>query len=309
MRRDACPTMRRARSTRRLARRLAVAACTTLSTVSLAWPPIGLWRSRFAQPHAAPVTPPESAGDRPDATPSGLHEVFPHVRLDRDARLVEFDAVVPINAHATDGSVVFLEVIACRPDTKEHESLAMTRALASHVHAALLLLGLEPGSPGRWEWEGTTVRAVPPAGPALRITLAWTDADGTEHEHNACDLVVRRDPNATDTPGGALEVADDRDAESTAGASPTTLADTLRDDFADTPFVFAGSRFVVREGREWYDADGAGLVIGLHTFGGETIALAHAMHHEAQIEEPEWIARADLLPIRGTPVVVRVRLP
>lgn len=293
MRRDERPRRGRSRAPRRLTHTVAAGACAVAASISFAWPPLGLWRSRCTQQAPAPITPltpAESANDQPDAAPRGLHEVFPHVRIDRDARLVEFDAVVPINAHATDGSVVFLEAIACRPDTKEHESLAMTRALASHVHAALLLLGLKPGTPGRWEWEGTAARAVPPTGPALRVALAWTDADGTNHEHDACDLIVRRDPNAT-------------------AASPTTLAHTLRADFADAPFVFAGSRFVVREGREWYDADGSGLVIGLHTFGGETIALAHTMHHEAEIEEPEWIARADLLPIRGTPVVVRVRVP
>ncbi|MEZ6233582.1 MAG: YdjY domain-containing protein [Phycisphaerales bacterium] len=299
MRHEAWPGVRRSARACCFASIVAMVASAACPTVALAWPPLGLWRTRYAPPPTStpstPLAPPRSVPERPDLAASqaqtpGLDEVFPHVRLDRDARLVEFDAVVPINAHATDGSVVFLEAIACRPDTKEHESLAMTRAMSSHVHAALLLLGLEPGSPGRWEWEGTAARAVPPTGPALRVTIAWTDADGTNHEHDACDLIVRRDPNAT-------------------AATTLTLAHTLRADFADAPFVFAGSRFVVREGREWYDADGAGLVIGLHTFGGETIALAHTMHHEAEIEEPEWIARADLLPTRGTPVVVRVRVP
>ncbi|MCA9287551.1 MAG: hypothetical protein KDA05_03145 [Phycisphaerales bacterium] len=306
MRRDARPRRGRSRASHRLTHTVAAGACAVAASISLAWPPLGLWRSRFTQQAAAPITPltpAESANDQPDAANRGLHEVFPHVRLDLDACLVEFDAVVPINAHAADGSVVFLEAIACRPDTKEHESLAVTRALASHVHAALLLLGLEPGSPGRWEWEGTTIRAVPPTGPALRVTIAWTDVEGTEHEHDACDLIVRRDPDATD----ARAVA--RESDDAASASPQTLADALRADFADAPFVFAGSRFVVREGREWYDADGSGLVVGLHTFGAETIALAHTMHHEAEIEAPEWIARADLLPTRGTPVVVRVRVP
>lgn len=248
-----------------------LAASLLIAPPACAWPPMHLWRlaSPANQPH------------RP--TPSQPREVFPHVRLDRDAGLVELDGAIPINAHAQDGSVVFLEAIACRPDTKEHESLVVTSALASHVHAALLLLGLEPGAPGRWEWNDRTLSAVPPTGSALAITIAWIDDAGRTHEHTATDLIENR--------------ADGR-----------TFTAAMRPENSGLPlFVFAGSRFVQHQGRELYDADGTGLIVGLHTFGSETIAPTVVLNHEASVQEPEWIASRALLPPRGTPVTVRIR--
>lgn len=245
-----------------------------------AWPPSSLSRlSGFNRPGT------EAAEPTPDAAERGPREIFPHVRIDLVAGLLEFDAVVPINAHAPDGSVVFLEVIACRRDSKEHEALAMTDALASHIHAGLLLLGLEPGSPGRWVWRGDTPEAIAPEGDEVRITIAWTDGEGVRIEHAATDLVVSRGDGRTLT--GMLGAAD-----------------------ADDPpgrFVFAGSRMVLHQGREFYDADGTGLIVGMHTFGSEVVALTRTMSPEASILEPEWIARRDLLPERGTAVVVRIR--
>ena len=41
----------------------------------------------------------------------------------------------------------WLEQVACMVGTREHESLVVVEAKPSEVHAALLLLGLEPGTP------------------------------------------------------------------------------------------------------------------------------------------------------------------
>ncbi|MBA1697416.1 hypothetical protein G9H16_25470, partial [Escherichia coli] len=57
---------------------------------------------------------------------------FPHVRVDREARTVEFDAAVPIDAQARDSrgerTRVYLEIIACSFDSREHETLVVTSA-------------------------------------------------------------------------------------------------------------------------------------------------------------------------------------
>lgn len=272
----------------RIIRTIAVGAMTWLACPSHAFPPYLILRIRAADAaHAA--TQPADQTQPEDRAHDEPREIFPHIRLDRTSRSVEFDGQIAIHAHAQDGSVVFLEVVACRPDTKEHEALVVSSALASHLHAALLLLGAEAGRTGGWEWQGQTLHARDATGTPLSVTIAWTDEQGIEHQHAATDLIVNRADGRTFTDSLVVSPAGDSDAP-------------------PPHFVFAGSRFVTHQGAEFYDADGTGLLVGLHTFGSETIALGRTISPEAEVEEPEWIARRDLLPVRGTPVVVRIRI-
>ena len=73
-------------------------------------------------------------------------------------------------------------------------------------------------------------------------------------------------------------------------------------------WVFAGSRMREFRGREVYDADGTGQLIGLHTFGSETIAWTRVESPEASVQEPLWLANNDVVPEIGAPVTVRVSL-
>jgi hypothetical protein len=202
------------------------------------------------------------------------------VRADVKAGLVELDGVVPLDCHDPATPIVYLEVIVCTPDTKEHESLVMTRARPSHVHAALLACGLTPGAPGSWTWDAAarTLREHAPAGDRVTVSIAYRDAGGREAEVSAADWIV----NAHDA----------RRLHAGEGA-PT--------------WVFAGSVMARRAGREVYDADGTGTLVGLATFGMETIAWPDVFSHEAAISEPEWIADISRVPSYGTPVVVRIR--
>jgi hypothetical protein len=59
-----------------------------------------------------------------------------------------------------------LEMFACPKYTKEHESVVAINALSSHVHQALLLLGVEPGSPVVWDPE-----YKPAHGPKIQIEV------------------------------------------------------------------------------------------------------------------------------------------
>lgn len=111
----------------------------------------------------AAVTPPPS---------SSLRDVFPHVRVDVSAGIVEFDASVPIDAHDERTPLVYLEVVACPPDTKEHESLLVTNARGRDIHAVLLMIGLQSGAPARWDWTGPSLVAHPPSGDAVEIIVA-----------------------------------------------------------------------------------------------------------------------------------------
>jgi hypothetical protein len=64
-----------------------------------------------------------------------------------------------------------LEFLVCAAGTKEHETVLRTRAKGSHLHFALVLIGLEPGRPAHYVEKEE--RWAPPSGPALRITCEF----------------------------------------------------------------------------------------------------------------------------------------
>lgn len=210
-----------------------------------------------------------------DAAPKAT-EPFPGVRVDLGAGTVEFDGFVPIDAHNDDTPTVYLEQIICTPDTREHETLVVTRAKPSHIHAALLMIGLQPGKPGAWEFEGEQVKFLPPEGDAVRMEFLWSDPQGVEHADDPASWV----------------------RHATTGVPLPTQR-----------FLFAGSRFVRRGGAEVYDADGAGTVAGLATFGSELLAWPTGINPEAAIDEPVWIADRATTPLAGTEVTVRLSAP
>lgn len=98
--------------------------------------------------------------------------VLKHLRIDPAGRSVEFDAQVVL----TRGE---LELMVCLAGTKEHESILATQARPSHVHAALLALGVVPGKPARWT-RGAGGKSVyaPPAGAEIEINLRYVDSAG-----------------------------------------------------------------------------------------------------------------------------------
>ena len=210
----------------------------------------------------------------PPKPTTGLKALFPFVRADIAAKLIEIDGVVPIDCHDPKTPRVYLEVTVCSPDTKEHETLAMTKARPSHVHAALLAAGFTPGSPGSWKWDGKKLNAIAPTGDALEVLIAYKDDAGKEIEAPATSWILNPENGAR---------------------------------FGKGRFIFAGSGLVKRQGREMYDADGSGLLIGLTTFGSETIAWSEVISPEAEVSEPEWIADPKVVPKFGTPVVIRIR--
>jgi hypothetical protein len=225
-------------------------------------------------PPAAPQQEPSPQPQEPPAPQA--REVFPGVRLNTAARTVEFDAIIPINAQDPDKPRIYLEVIACTRDTKEHEAVLMTTVRPSHVHAALLLLGLESGSPGVWDWSGEQLVATPPAGPRVEISCTYTH-EGTTRTVNPAEWV--------------LDVNTGR---------------TLAQSAGEHHWVFAGSQVYKRQGRDYYRADVDGTLIGLHTFGGESIAWTQMFNPDSQVEEPHWIANKDALPPYGTAVTVTI---
>lgn len=191
-------------------------------------------------------------------------------------RAVEVDGSIPIDVHGGTPRV-FLEVLVCSRDTREHESLVVTDAKASEVHAALLMLGLEPGAPGAWRFDGTALAPTPPTGPRVRVDVRY-DKGGVRVEEPVESWVAN-------LRGGA----------------------SLAERDAGQNFVFAGSRFVAHGGAGVYAADAEGTLVGLTAFGSETIAWTGMHHHDSALEQPQWIADPAKVPAFGKRVKVVIR--
>jgi hypothetical protein len=116
-----------------------------------------------------------------------------------------------------------IEVFACVEKTKEHESVIATRSTARLVHAALLAIGLEPGSPVSFDPEYVAAK-----GPKVRVRLRWKDAAGKEQETEAREWIRN---HATGKP-------------------------------LEGDWVFAGSAFWKdpADGTEYYQADGGDVI-------------------------------------------------
>ncbi|MBC7833901.1 MAG: hypothetical protein H7Y88_02225 [Phycisphaerales bacterium] len=227
-----------------------------------------------------PIDPVRAADPMPsvESASQAMVEAFAGIRVDRRARIVEFDGIVSIHAHDPLAPHVYLELIACTPDTREHETLVMTQAQAAHIHAALLLIGLEPGNPGWLFFEGDKLKIVDPIGPRVRITLSYTNAAGES---------VTADPREWIENVATGELLD-------GGARGPGF------------WVFAGSVIDDRPEYKGYAAQMSGSLIGLATFASETLAWHRAFSPDADVEEPVWIARAATVPPVGTAVTVRI---
>ncbi len=241
-----------------------------------------------APPAKGPAALPEAkAGPQAKAGPeakAGLVEILPGVRVNRAERLVEFDGKVAVDCHDPQTPTVYLEVIVTAPDTREHEALVVTSVKPSLIHAGLLAVGSEPGRPG-WFERGPDGRAdaKPPTGSTVKVELVTRDAAGVERVATPAEWMVHvRDGTR---PAGDLAA-----------------------------WVHAGSRMVWRkdvrtgERTEVFDADGAGVIVGLHTFGSEVIALTRVLNPEAGVDEPVWIADSKAVPRLGEKVTVRLRV-
>lgn len=69
-----------------------------------------------------------------------------------------------------------LEMLVCLAQSKEHESVLAVKTKAQTVHAGLLALGLEAGTPVKF-----TPEFQPPQGTRIEIFFTWKDADGKLH--------------------------------------------------------------------------------------------------------------------------------
>jgi hypothetical protein len=197
--------------------------------------------------------------------------------VDRSAGEVLVPAFVSIDAG-------WLEQIVCSRGTRDHEALLVVDVRPSQVHAAMMVLGLEPGAPGRWLFEEVgddlppRVRRIPPTGGRVAVLIRHEDEDGSSVEHPISSWIM-----------------DGRD-----GAP-----------FPDVPWVFGGSYFAVEEfeGDEEavYVADQSGSLIGLVTFGDEVLGLESIRSGDLSVDAAEWEVRSVAMPPLGASVELVLR--
>jgi len=97
------------------------------------------------------------------ATQPGVGK-FPHVEVDVKRGQVRVECQA-LHVEAP------LEFFCCSTGTSEHESVLRSRARPSHIHAALLMLGLEPGEPVHFS--PAAKKWLPPHGPPLNIFVEF----------------------------------------------------------------------------------------------------------------------------------------
>ena len=201
--------------------------------------------------------------------PEPTKELLPGLKVAE--QLVEFEGEIAVDAHHPETPDVYLEMFITAPDSREHESLVVARIKPSNLHAALLAAGFESGAPLSRDESGKPVKAH---GDPLRILVALP-------------------PEGEDTPEFIPLTDWVMHIEDQTGITESQQWGGL---------VFAGSRLSNRG----YEADGAGTLVSLTSFGNEVIAPTWTVSHLAEVDEPVWIAHRDRLPKKGQRVIVRI---
>jgi hypothetical protein len=111
--------------------------------------------------------------------PPGMKRLMPgyDTWIDPQKKLVVMDGTVCLRQGA-------LEMFACTKGTKEHESVVTVDTKAFAVHAGLLAVGAQVGTPAQFR---PTYKAA--TGDEIEITAIWTDKKGEVHRDRAQDWV------------------------------------------------------------------------------------------------------------------------
>jgi hypothetical protein len=196
------------------------------------------------------------------AEPSGMVPLGPGIAVDHGRREVHLDATVCLR----EG---ILEYLICRSHSFEHESVFVTPAKPSLLHAALLLIACEPDAytpDGDWPAPGRRQAR-------LAIEVEYT-IDGILHRR------------------GLERFARNRER-----------ADGVVGDL----WIFTGSLFSRHDGEEHYAADGTGGVVGLTPKGASVVQSAERTGIPYHGDERGLECRPDTIPPLGTAVRIVIR--
>jgi len=187
----------------------------------------------FSALGAAPPTSQPAEGKFATSQPLGpagsgrIVDFAPGVRIDWENLQVELDGQVVLR----EG---LLELFACSPRTREHESVVRVRTRPLYVYQAMGLIGLEPGRPFTYDEAGE--RWLPPAGQEVVVEVRYRTNAGLSTV-NAWDWMM--DPQT-------------------------------RQPLPQRPFLFCGSRWY---GEDAYGADVDGTVVCVVDFDTALIGL------------------------------------
>jgi len=113
-----------------------------------------------------------ACAESPAPTPAALPAdgKLPHVQVDVKAKQVRVEC-----ESCNVAQDVGLEFFCVSAGTNEYESVLSSKAKASHIHLAMLMVGLDPGEPVKYS--EAAKKWIPPHGPPLQITCEWKKGD------------------------------------------------------------------------------------------------------------------------------------
>ncbi|WP_339727887.1 YdjY domain-containing protein [uncultured Gimesia sp.] len=228
-----------------------------------------------------------------------------------------------------------LEMLCCKKQTKEHESILSIDSSAKAIHAGLLAIGAKVGSPVRF-----SPKFQPPQGQKLNLYLQWKDKAGKLHREPAQGWVRTATSRyftakLDQLPGG---VVIDKKSELRYDEKYKELiwfgqmSKKERDDFLakskDKPFqaaikkfydetqprlmkadwIFAGSGFSIDEmtGEKFYHAESGDLIcVANFPTAIIDVSIASSASGEGNLL---FEANQDKIPPRGTPVTIEISL-
>jgi len=226
----------------------------------------------FAAAAQQPTSPPKS--------PDGVRPFAEGVRIDWPHLMVEMDAEVVLR----EGP---LELFACSPQTREHESILTVSARPLHIYQAMGLIGLTPGKPLRFDeaakrWEG-------PTGDRVELRVRYTDESGRTITAYPENWVATAKPQA-------LELTLHWVFAGSTNLSPTS---------PNPPSAGGGDERGGEGSTARFAADADGTIACLVDFESALIALE--ARHSADNEQLWLIANTAAIPPRGTKCTLLIR--
>ncbi len=214
-----------------------------------------------------PATAPAATQPSDASKLAGLADKLPGITVDLKNKTVDLQAVV-----ATPDAK-WLELLACTKGTREYESILTVSARPTHIHLALLMIGLEPGSPMQWVSQGPDkpVQVVPASGARVKVTLIY-EKEGKEVQVGANQWIL-------DVP------------------SQKPLDNDI--------WLFAGSRIGTEGKDKIYYADASGAVLSLVNFGDDL--LTRANNNTSKDGNDHFAVNPTAIPAKDTKVTIRLQ--